>query len=306
MSSIDDDQVLCILYKNAMEKIKEYVNEELTKYDGIYLPVRAGFLEQLLVKKLSPNKLHPNPNDEFCSPDIGPNDGIIGKYLKQIRFNEQHSMPPFDEPLIIEKMRPDGYMLLNGHHRWAAALMLNLKTVPVEVTNLIHKHDIIGRMEKSSRNKRASINLDDVVFCPNETEPAEKRLIFPFRKFFPERIRLGIPGLVYALQNAGYDVWIYTTGYASTDYLNHLFWYYKIKPDGIINGANRMNSGKDNDWENVKELMARKYRITLNIDMDAVSWIRSETKDFEMIYIDSKDGSWAQQVIAIVRKLKDL
>ena len=56
----------------------------------------------------------------------------------------------------------------------------------------------------------------------------------------------------------------------------------------------------------VKELMAKKYRITMNIDTDTVSWIRSETKDFDAIDIDSKDGNWAHEVIGIIRDLKDL
>ncbi len=289
-----------------MENIRQYVKEELQKYEGIYLPVRAGFLEQLFTKKLPPRKLHPNPDDEFSSPDIGPNDGVISKYLKQIRFNHEHNMPIFDEPLIIEKIRPDGYMLLNGHHRWAAALMLKEKTVPVSVTNLTSASDILGKMNKTDRNKRVSINLDDVVFCLNDSEQVEKPLIFPLRKFFPERVRLGIPGLVYALHNAGYDVWVYTTGYASTDYLNHLFWYHRISADGIINGANRLNSEKGNDMRSVKEMMEKKYRVTLNIDTDTVSWIRSDTKEFDVINLDCESGNWAQQVITIVKKLKEL
>ena len=112
--------------------------------------------------------------------------------------------------------------------------------------------------------------------------------------------------MVFALQNAGYDVWIYTTGYASTDYIKHQFRHHRIKVDGIINGANRINSDRENNMSGIKELMANKYRITLNIDMDTVSWIRSETKEFEQIEIPSKEENWAQQVIAIVRNLKNL
>lgn len=289
-----------------MLNIREYVNEELNKYQGVYLPARASFLEQIFVKNLSPKKLHPNPEDEFCFAEVGPNDEIIGKYIKKITFNQMHSMPIFDEPLIIEKIKPDGYMLLNGHHRWAAALMLDVKKVPVDLINVTQLSDIIGQLQKTDRTKRASINLDDVIFCQNETEPAEKPLIFPFSRIFPERIREGIPGLVFALHNAGYDVWVYTTGYASTDYLNHLFIHHRIKVDGIINGANRLNSSKENDMSKVKELMAKKYRVTLNIDMESVSWIRSDTKDFEMINIDPKGDSWARQVTDILRRLKDL
>ena len=288
-----------------MLNIREYVNEELQKYDGIYLPVKAFFLERAFVKKISPQKLHPNPDDEFCHPDVGPNDGIISKYLKQIRFNQQHSMPLFDEPLMIEKMRPDGYMLLNGHHRWAAALMMDVEKVPVQITNLTNEADILGQMEKTDRTKRASINLDDVVFCQNDTEAAEKSLIFPFNKIYPERIREGIPGIAYALNNAGYDVWVYSSGYAPYDHIQHLFWLHRIKINGFINGANRMNSA-GSKLSGVNDLMAKKYRVTLNIDTDSVSWIRSETKDFEVIDIDKNSGNWAHQVIEIVRKLKEL
>ena len=289
-----------------MVNIRDYVQEELKKYDGIYLPVRAGILEQIFIKKLSPKKLHPNPDDEFCFPDIGPSDEIIGKYMKQIRFNQMHSMPLFDEPLIIEKIRPDGYMMLNGHHRWAAALMMDVKTIPVSVTNVTQLSDIIGQMEKTNRSKRASINLDDVVFCQDNAGPAEKPLFFPFNRIFPERIREGIPGLVYALQNAGYDVWVYTAGYASADYISQLFWQHRIKVDGIINGANRLKSAKGNILSSAKDLMEKKYRITLNIDTDTVSWIRSDTKDFDAIDIDKESENWAHQVIEIIRKLKDL
>ena len=289
-----------------MINIREYVREELKKYDGIYLPVRVSFLEQVFLKKLPPQKIHPNPDDEFCSKEVGPSDEIISKYTKQIHFNQNHNIVIFEEPLMIEKIRPDGYMLLNGHHRWAAALMMDVKKVHVKLTNVVRLSDIVGQMEKTNRTKRASINLDDVVFCQNETEPAEKPLIFPFNKIFPERIRLGIPGLVYALQSAGYDVWFYTTGYASAEYIRRLLRHHRITINGMINGAHRLNSARDKNMSSVKDLMDKKYRITLNIDMDTVSWIRSETKEFDQIEIPSDGDNWSQNVIEIVRKLKGL
>ena len=289
-----------------MINIREYVREELKKYDGIYLPVRVSFLEQVFLKKLPPQKIHPNPDDEFCSKEVGPSDEIISKYTKQIHFNQNHNIVIFEEPLMIEKIRPDGYMLLNGHHRWAAALMMDVKKVHVKLTNVVRLSDIVGQMEKTNRTKRASINLDDVVFCQNETEPAEKPLIFPFNKIFPERIRLGIPGLVYALQSAGYDVWFYTTGYASAEYIRRLLRHHRITINGMINGAHRLNSARDKNMSSVKDLMDKKYRITLNIDMDTVSWIRSETKEFDQIEIPSDGDNWSQNVIEIVRKLNDL
>ena len=27
-----------------------------------------------------------------------------------------------EDPIVVEKVHPDGYMILNGHHRWAASM----------------------------------------------------------------------------------------------------------------------------------------------------------------------------------------
>ena len=64
---------------------QEYLNEEVNKVKGVYYPVRASFLKRKFCKKASCRALHPNPEDEFCFPDIGPNYGIIKKYQQQYR-----------------------------------------------------------------------------------------------------------------------------------------------------------------------------------------------------------------------------
>ena len=48
-----------------------------------------------------------------------------------VRFDED----VFPEPVIVHKMKPDGYMILNGHHRWAAALKTGLSKLRIEITN---------------------------------------------------------------------------------------------------------------------------------------------------------------------------
>ena len=63
-----------------------FLESEVNKVKGIYYPVKAGFLRRLLIKKVSCRKLHPNPNDEFCFPEIGPNYGIISDYEKAFRY----------------------------------------------------------------------------------------------------------------------------------------------------------------------------------------------------------------------------
>lgn len=286
--------------------IREYVKKDIEKYDGISMPVKANIFEQIFIKNLPPKKLHPNPHDEFCMESIGPNDGIISDYMKKIRQNKEQSLRIFDEPVIVEKMKPDGYMLINGHHRWAAALSLDIQKIPVKVSNMTHVVDILEQIEKTNRTKRASINLDEVVFCRNESEPCEKPLVFPFNRIFPERIRKDIPALIYALQDEGYDVWVYSSGYSSMDYISQLFRHRQIHINGIINGADHSKSGNSEDMSKVKELMAKKYRITLNIDTDQVSWVRSDTKEFDQIDIQPDSGEWTKEVISIIRNLKDL
>ena len=61
---------------------RTFLEEEVLKVKGIYRPVRAGFLRCLLIKKLPLRALHPNPYDEFCSPEIGPSDRIISEYRR--------------------------------------------------------------------------------------------------------------------------------------------------------------------------------------------------------------------------------
>lgn len=290
----------------SQTQLMKYVKADLEQYDGLLMPAKAGFLEQIFVKKLSPKKLHPNPQDEFCHDDVGPNYAIVEKYVQQIRKNREYEVPLFDESLIIEKMRPNGYMLLNGHHRWGAALILDLKTIPVQITNLTHADDIIKDLSKTTREKRAAVNLDDVVFCRNDSEPAEKSLIFPLNRIFRERIRRGIPSLFYALHEAGYDVWVYTSGYASTDYISRMFKHYHIKADGIINGLRHTGPEGSSTYDQAKTLMEKKYRITLHIEPDHVLWVCLGTKEFDDLPVGSQDEKWANNVISIVRGLKDL
>ena len=44
-------------------QLAEYVANDLEKQKGVYIPVRAGLLERLLVKKAPVTKLHPNAED---------------------------------------------------------------------------------------------------------------------------------------------------------------------------------------------------------------------------------------------------
>ena len=108
---------------------------DIDRYKDTQELVKASFLERALTRKVSPDQLHPNPEDEFCFPEIGPNSSIITKYCQEALRLVDCGLPVFPEPIQVVKMKPDGYMILNGHHRWAAAVQVALKKIQVEIVN---------------------------------------------------------------------------------------------------------------------------------------------------------------------------
>ena len=120
----------------------EFIQSDVEKQKGIYIPVKAGLVERFLVRKTAVSNLHANADDEFTFPTVGPSYKIISEYMDTIRKNQRLDQPIFDEALIVEKVRPQGYLLLNGHHRWAAAMKLSVKTVPIKIVNVAQESDI--------------------------------------------------------------------------------------------------------------------------------------------------------------------
>ena len=77
--------------KSNKTNFQLFLEEEVGKVKGIYYPVKAGFLKRAFIKKAPCGKLHPNPNDEFCMPEIGPNYEIISRYEKDFRILRESS-----------------------------------------------------------------------------------------------------------------------------------------------------------------------------------------------------------------------
>ena len=115
------------------KELRQFIEDEVQKYNGIYMPINAGFLRRHLIRRLPLSRLHPNPNDEFCSRDVRPNEGIIARYVRAYKEGRLATDPKdfvpggsFEgdsamDPLVVQRIHPNGYMILNGHHRWAAA-----------------------------------------------------------------------------------------------------------------------------------------------------------------------------------------
>ena len=118
-----------------MDSLMKRIQEDMRRYQDRRGNVRSNLIEILTVRHLSPDSMHPNPEDEFCDPAVGPNEKIIEKYIREARRDIECGSESFDEPIMVEKMDPEGYMIVNGHHRWAAAMKVGLDRVRVLVVN---------------------------------------------------------------------------------------------------------------------------------------------------------------------------
>ena len=289
----------------AKSEFDEFVLNDVKKQKGVYMPVQASLAERLTTKHLPIKKLHPNPDDEFAFPDIGPNYQIISKYVEDIMTAYRMKLEPFDDdPIIVEKLHPEGYLILNGHHRWAAAMRMHLKKIRVKIVNLALESDIKKIIEKSEHNKRATLDLDEVVFKSGDKKGLEKPLGFPYNLRYKQRLRLGIPALFYALSKRGYDIWVYSSNYYSIDDIRDFFRCYHVYVDGIITGLAKKNAQTNKKSNKIEKLMSSKYGITLHIDDDMLLRTKKQTAEFEEYKLDVPPEEWAKKAITIIEGIE--
>ena len=286
----------------AKTEFEQFLADTLREDQGKLVPVKASLFERMFVKKADPEKLHPNPDDEFCDPEIGPNNEIVSEYVSRIA----HCSPddqPWEEPLIVEKVHPEGYMLLNGHHRWAAALRTGFSPVGISIVNVTQEVDIERMIQHSTHEKRVTLDLDEVAFCTGDQIPAEPPLLFPFKRIYKERIRQGIPALLLFLGRQGYDIWVYTAKYYSMEYLRGYLKRYSVKVDGIVTGAGQKTGRRDAEKKRTDAMLAEQYAETLHIDSNLVLRTRREVKGFEEYPVEAEPADWSRTVMEIVKGL---
>ena len=203
----------------------------------------------------------------------------------------------------MEKVHPEGYMLLNGHHRWAAALRTGYKPLKISIVNVTQERDIEQMIQHSTHEKRVALDLDEVAFCTGDQIPAEPPLPFPFNRIYKEQIRQGIPALLLFLGRQGYDIWVYTAKYYSMEYLRNYLKRYSVKVDGIVTGAGRKKGGHDAEKKRTDAMLAEQYAETLHIDSDLVLRTRRGVKGFEEYPVEAESADWARAVMEIVKGL---
>ena len=283
-------------------QFEEMLAEEIRKYRGVCVPVKSSWPRRMLTWKAWLGSLHPNPEDEFCDPEIGPNYEIIagyeqeylrsrrGPYIREIQNSNRY------EPLTVERMRPNGYMILNGHHRWAAAMRAGRYRLPIRIVNLTQEKDIRRMIAASEHNRRATLDLDEVVFC-GPGEAAERQPAFPRNLMHKQPMRLGFPALTQFLQRRGYDVWVYSTEYHSQDEIEHYLRSHQVQVTGIVTGAAR-KVGKGIRKE-MEALISGHYPETVHIDGRSVVRTRSGDKAFEEYALSGDTKSWSREVMEV-------
>ena len=295
-------------------KFDDYLKEQVDLVRGQYYPVRAGLLRRLLVRRTRIRNLHPNPEDEFCHPDVGPNYRIISHYEEEFRrqagisrgsssLSEYEDGGSAGEPLMVEKSRPDGYLILNGHHRWAAAFRMGLPKMDIKIVNLTQEKDIRDMLARSQSDKRATLDLDEVVFRSGDDPLTEKPLPFFLRRLYPERVRLGIPALLNFLEHEGYDIWVYTSRYYSVEHIRSLFRLWNVRLTGIVTGTARKSSRWSRSRAEMKKLLENKYSVTLHIDNDLIVRSHSGSKEMEEAPLNASSATWAGDAVDAIKKL---
>ena len=289
----------------AKTQLMELVINDIESQKGVAIPVHASLFERLIVRTASCKNIHPNPEDEFSIEKVGPSYRIIGEYETKFRDAMRMDRSPIDDPLMVEKLRPHGYLLLNGHHRWAAAMRCGIKKVPIKIINCATESDIKTILEKAQRDKRATIDLDEVIFRSPDYEYLEKKaLFFPFSVRFKKRVRLGIPALLYNLSKSGYDIWVYARDFYSIDDIQKFFKAYSVHVDGILTGVDKHTQNKSERAARVRELINNKYDTTLHIDNNTIVETHGKTGDFEEYEINVPEADWSKKAIAIVEEIE--
>ncbi|MCR5739296.1 MAG: ParB/RepB/Spo0J family partition protein [Lachnospiraceae bacterium] len=288
----------------AKSEFDEFIQQEVNKIKGTAIPVKCGLVERLFTKKMACSRMYPNPEDEFSFPDIGPNYEIVSDYVKQIKENQKHGLPPFEEPILVEKLHPHGYMLINGHHRWAAAMRLHLKKVPVKIINLARESDIMKILENSQHDKRATLDLDEVIFRDDDAPFLEKKLGFPYSIRYKQRIKLGIPALFYTLSKHGYDIWVYSSRFYSYDDIKDFFRCYRVHVDGIITGIVKDKKVVAEKRPVVEKLFSNKYKVTLHIDNNMILRTVRGSSDFLERELDASDELWSKKAASAIEEME--
>ena len=163
----------------------------------------------------------------------------------------------------------------------------------------------MGKQQAGDRI-RVSFDLDEVLFVSPQTHKTEPALPFPLNHVFRERLRLGTPDLIQALQRMNCEVWIYTSSFRSEKYISRLFHCYGVRLDGIVNGNRHLREVQRNNKTILPQKLPNRYRISLHIDDEDVICSLGPQYGFRTFQLDAEDDEWKEKIIARVEQIRAL
>ena len=165
----------------------------------------------------------------------------------------------------------------------------------IEIVNVISDDQILKTLSRLKGEMCVSFDLDEVLICDPDKYPAEK-LPFPLNVAFPETIRKNAGLLTAALCDFGFDVWVYTGKFYSSQHVKALLGIHKGRVSGVINGVNKKLSDSP-----IHKSFRNKYRVAVHIDNESIIWIDTRKKEYEIIDIKS-DKYWANKAFQLIKK----
>ena len=272
--------------------------DEMNATLGLAKPIHALLAERMLVKKARVDKLHPNPDDEFSDPAIGPNFEIVSAYSEDYRRRVQLETLWETEPLMVEKLNIGGYRILNGHHRWYAAMRANVSELPIKILNTVPVEKILSRLETSENERAAAFDLDEVLLC-TDAALSDKALSFPNSIKYKELLRRNAGLLITELQSMGFDVWIYTGNFTPESHIRGLLKAHRAKGAKNVGVINFIRHNKRN--KRIVSAISNKYKLLVHGDNEGFTVTDPKTKEFESYSLDLSGKDWSSAMISGIR-----
>ena len=176
----------------------------------------------------------------------------------------------------------------------------------LHIVDNIFMSKLDSQKHKQANKMRVSFDLDEVLFVDPKTHKTEPELKFPFNRIFKERLRLGTPELINALQDEDFEVWVYTSSFRSERYIRSLFFMYGVKFDSIVNGDRHLREVQGKRKDPLPQKLPSKYRISLHIDDETVICTAGKLYGFNVYQLNAQDDDWEKKIMDRVHRIRRL